>query len=140
MCPIKSLDQMTAEELYKLAAQREQKEQEAAVAARQTQVDGLKEQRKRLIADHKKALATLDRELKALSGRHGTTARTNRGESASKRIIELLQQKSPLSTTQLKAQLLKEEIDAANLGQQLAYLKRKGRISSPGRGLYAITR
>ena len=67
--PKKSVDTMTAEELYALALEREVQEQEEEQAARQAQIDELRDQRRQLADAHKKELAALDKQIKALGGR-----------------------------------------------------------------------
>jgi hypothetical protein len=136
MAKKKSIDELSAEELYALAQEREQQEAEAQREAVRQQVDELKVQRKALIAEHKKELAALDKEIRKLGGR----TRSRRGVSSmnvTDVVLGIVQAAGEISTKDIRAQLDAQGIEANNLSQTLAYLKRQGRVQSPGRSLYA---
>jgi len=137
----KTIDEMTAEELYELARQRELEQQEQEREQVRQQIEQLKEQRKNLIAEHKKALTAIDKEIKALGGkRRGNSGSGRQRGDISQRILDILEARGNIKTVDLKLALEEQGMDVKNLNQQLAYLKRKGRISNPGRGVYAIAR
>lgn len=150
MAKRKPIEKMSAEELYALAQQRESEEREAEVAANAEQLEALKAQRKELSAAHKaavremekehnKAIKALDREIAALGGRaprRGGGGGRRGGASAA--IMELIGAMGPVSTTDLKAKLEEQGIDTKNLPQQLAYLKRQGKVVAPSRAVYAL--
>jgi len=137
----KTIDEMTAEELYELARQKEIEQQEKEREQVRQQVEELKEKRKELIAEHKKALAGIDKEIKALGGKRRAASGGGRQRGdISQRILDILDARGNIKTAELKAELEEQGVDSKNLNQQLAYLKRKGRISNPGRGVYAIVR
>ena len=141
--PKKSVDTMTAEELYALALEREVQEQEEEQAARQAQIDELRDQRRQLADAHKKELAALDKQIKALGGRvvrrKGRRGGAGRSGGVSARVLEILGASGgPMATSDLRATLEGEGMDVRNLNQQLAYLKRKNKITNPARGSYAI--
>jgi len=131
----KSVEKMSAEELYELARQREQ-EEAAVVDQSKEQIAELKAQRKALVAEHNKALKAIDRELAKLQG--GKKRRSSgapRGQ-LSARALELVTKHGPLQGRDLKARLEKEGLDATYLAQALAGLKKKGQVTSPSRGVY----
>lgn len=101
------------------------------------QLEQLKDQRKELIAEHKKALSAIDKEIKALSGKRRTSTSGLQRADLSQKIIDILQANGETKTTVLKTELEEQGLDIKNLNQ-LAYLKRKGRIKNPKRGVYAI--
>lgn len=137
----KTIDEMTAEELYELARQKELEQQEQEREQVRQQIEQLKEKRKNLIAEHKKAIAAIDKEIKALGGkRRGSASAGRQRGDISQRIIDILAARGNIKTSDLKLALEEQGVDVKNLNQQLAYLKRKGRISNPGRGIYAIVR
>jgi hypothetical protein len=135
----KSIDEMSAEELYELARQKEQEQLEQEREQVRRQVEQLKEQRKELIAEHKKALAAIDKEIKSLGGKRSAAqgSARQRGD-LSQRILEAVKASGTIKTAELKATLESQGVDVKNLNQQLAYLKRKGRVTNPERGVYAL--
>jgi DNA replicative helicase MCM subunit Mcm2 (Cdc46/Mcm family) len=134
----KSVEKMSAEELYELARQREQEEATVADQSKE-QIAELKAQRKALVAEHTKALKAIDKELATLQG--GKKRRAKRGSGAprgqlSARALELVAKHGPIQGRDLKARLEKEGLDATYLAQALAGLKKKGQVTSPSRGVY----
>ena len=152
MAKRKPIEKMSAEELYALAQQREQEEHEAQNSARIEQIEELKANRKMLIAEHKqsmkalekehnKAVKALDNEIAKLGGRaprRGGGGGGGRRGGASQAIMELIEAMGPVSTSDLKAKLEEQGIETKNLAQQLAYLKRQGKVVSPSRAVYAL--
>jgi len=147
----KPFEKMSAEELYALAQQREQEEREAQSAALSEQLEELKAKRKELVGEHKaairdlekehtKALRAIDREIAAMGGRapRRTGGGGGRRGGASQAIMELISTMGPISTSDLKAKLEEQGIDTKNLPQQLAYLKRQGKVTAPSRAVYAL--
>lgn len=139
MAKRKPLDHLSAQELYELAQQREQEEMEQARDSIKGEMEQLRVQRKDLVAQQKKDLAALDREINALKRqlRPGRQAARN-GGNVSQAVIDVIGQAGRISTKDLKSALDGQGVETANLGQTLAYLKRKGRIVSPSRAVYAL--
>ncbi|NCF09659.1 MAG: hypothetical protein GWP66_03155 [Gammaproteobacteria bacterium] len=134
----KSVEKMSAEELYELARQREQ-EEAAVVDQSKEQIAELKAQRKALVAEHNKALKAIDKELAKLQGGKKQRARRSSGAprgQLSARALELVTKHGPIQGRDLKARLEKEGLDATYLAQALAGLKKKGQVTSPSRGVY----
>jgi hypothetical protein len=135
----KSLENMSAEELFEMARQREQ--EEAAMADQSKElIAELKAQRKALVAEHAKALKAIDKEIAKLQGgrksRGGKrTGGATRGQLTA-RALELVTKHGPIQGRDLKARLEKEGLDATYLAQALAGLKKKGQVASPSRGVY----
>jgi hypothetical protein len=136
MAKKKSLEELSADELYALAQEREQQEAEAQREAVKQQVDELRAQRKTLIAEHKKELAALDKEIRKLGGRT-RSRRAGGGENVTDVVLGIVQAAGEISTKDIRAQLEAQGVEAANLAQTLAYLKRQGRVTSPSRSVYA---
>jgi len=133
----KTIDEMSAEELYELARKKELEQQEREREQVRQQLEQLKDKRKELIAEHKKALSVIDKEIKALSGKPRTPTSGRQRGDISQKIIDILSTRGETKTTALKAELEEQGLDIKNINQQLAYLKRMGRIINPARGVYA---
>ena len=135
----KSLEKMSAEELYELARQREQ-EEASKVDETKEQLVALKQQRKELVAEQTKALKELDREIAKLQGgKRGRGRRKGSGAprgQLSERALALVKKHGPIKGRDLKGHLEKEGIDATYLAQALAALKKKGQVDTPSRGVY----
>ena len=134
----KSVEKMSAEELYELARQREQEEAANADQSKE-QIAELKQQRKALVAEHAKALKAIDKELSKLTGGKKSSGKRRSGAprgQLSARALELVTKHGPIQGRDLKARLEKEGLDATYVAQALAGLKKKGQVTSPSRGLY----
>ncbi|WP_019625008.1 hypothetical protein [Thioalkalivibrio sp. ALJT] len=134
---------LSAEELYALARQREKEEAERKEAERRQQREKLMEQRKEMLARHRKELSELERQIRELGGRVGRVGtgggqrgRRAGGESISQKLCEIVASKPEMGTQEIKAQAEKAGLDTKNISQTLAYLKRQGRLTSPRRGVY----
>lgn len=136
----RSIDEMSAQELYELARQREQEEAERQREAQKARLEELREQRKQLVAEHKKTLSDIDREIQQLSGSgKGRATGTSRARGdQSKTLLDIIEKHGPISTKALKEKLEEKGIDTKNLNQQLNYLKRRGAIATPERAVYTI--
>lgn len=134
----KPIDELSAEELYELARQREREEREAEREANRAHLEELREHRREVIAQHRKELAAIDREIRQLGGRtRSRTAGSGEGK-ISDRVLKLIEASGRISTKDLKASLDQSGVETKNLNQLLAYLKRNGRVVSPARGVYAL--
>jgi len=135
----KSVENMSAEELYELAREREQQEAAQADQSKE-QIAELKQQRKALVAEHNKALKVIEKELTRLQG--GKKARGGKRRNGaprgqlSTRALELVTKHGPIKGRDLKARLEGEGLDATYIAQVLAGMKKKGQVTSPSRGLY----
>lgn len=136
--PKKSLSNLSADELYELAREREQQEAEEAKEAVRAQLEELRETRRQTVARHRKELAAIDAEIRSLGGR---TARGKRrgssGGSITDHVLDIVSQSKKISTKEIKAQLDSRGVVANNLAQTLAYLKRQGKVTSPARSIYS---
>ncbi len=150
----KNVEEMSAQELFALAERKRHEEQEAQKAEMAERIEALKEKRKELKAEHKKALtaleseftramADIDKELEVLGAkpRSGNGSFTGgRKGSTSNKILAIIGAAGKIKSTDIRDKLEAEGIDTKNLNQQLAYLKRNGKVSNPGRGVYAIVK
>ena len=133
----KSLDDLSAAELFELAQRRQQEEKDRQREALKEQVEGLRAKRRDAMARHKKELAAIDAEIRALSG-GGRPARARGKVNVSQKVMDIIGGKGTASTTDIKKALDDEGVAAGNLSQTLAYLKRMGRIVSAGRANYKL--
>jgi hypothetical protein len=131
----KPLEDLSAEELYALAEQRQQEEEEQQRAAMKEQLEALRAERRELVAAHKKAVAALDAKIRKLGGK--TRGRSRSSVNVTDAVLAIVQSAGEISTRDIKAQLDEQGIVASNLSQTLAYLKRQGRVVSPSRSIYA---
>lgn len=139
MAKRKAVSELSAQELYELAKKREQEEADQKREEAKQQIEELKQQRKELVSQHKKDLAAIDKEIRTLKRAAGAATRsTGRGGNISQAVIDIISASGQASTKEIKAGLEQAGVDSNNLGQCLAYLKRKGRIYSPERAVYAL--
>ncbi|OOG22938.1 hypothetical protein B1C78_13215 [Thioalkalivibrio denitrificans] len=135
----KSIENLSSEELYRIAREREEQERLQEEETRREELKALREERKALVARHRSELAALDRQIRALGGRTAGRAagRARGGASLSQMVLDAVTQAGRISTADLRAQLEGRGVNAKNLPQTLAYLKRTGRLKSRGRGVYS---
>ena len=141
MARTKSIEELSAKELYKLAEKREKQEQENKIAENKAKIDELKSKRKTLIAAHRQELAAIDRQLKKLTGKTaaGKSGRDKKNGGTTDSILALLKSNKTMTTAQIRAELEKDGQTVNNLSQTLAYLKRTQRVTSPARSTYTLT-
>ena len=142
---------MTAEELYNLAKQREIEEQKKVMQENQKKIAELREERRQLQLKHNKEIREEVRQLKnkhknelkdvnarikAFGGRVSGGSAGGKGRTgASAAIVDILEA-GEMDTTVIREKLEAIGISVGNLGQTLAYLKRNGRVASVARGIY----
>ena len=142
---------MTAEELYNLAKQREIEEQKKVMQENQQKIAELREERRQLQLKHNKEIREEVRQLKnkhknelkdvnaritAFGGRVSAGSAGGKGRTgASAAIVEILDA-GEMDTIAIREKLEAIGISVGNLGQTLAYLKRNGRVASVARGIY----
>lgn len=133
----KSLDQMSSEELYELAKLRELQEQERQRDAMRQELDALRDEKREMMARHRKELAGIDSKIRKLSGKAPARTRSkSAGNSVSDQVLNIVSTAGSISTQEIKAKLDEQGITANNLAQTLAYLKRQGKVASPARSVY----
>lgn len=140
MARTKSIEELSAKELYKLAEKREKQEQEKKLAENKAKIDELKSKRKTIIANHRKELAAIDRQLKKLTGKSsvGKSKKDKKSSGTTDSILSLLKSNKSMTTAQIRAELEKDGQTVSNLSQTLAYLKRTQRVTSPARSTYSL--
>lgn len=128
---------LTAEELYKLAKQRELDERKQIAEMNKQKIAELREERKQLQARHKKEINEVNSRITALGGKVTGAATTGKGRTGiSAAIVELLDEVGELDTTAIRKKLNEVGMSVGNLGQTLAYLKKNGKVASVSRGVY----
>ncbi|AHE97322.1 hypothetical protein [Thioalkalivibrio paradoxus] len=140
----KKISDLTAEELYALAREREQQEAERREASRKKKLEALRKKRKEIVARQRAELAELDREIRDLGGRaqKARAAGGRRGGTAasgtiSQKLCDIVATKPEMMVSEIREQAEAAGIDTKNISQTLAYLKRQGRLDSPRRGVYS---
>ena len=135
----KKLSNLSAEELYALAREREQQEAEEAKEAMRAQLQDLRAKRRDVVARHRKELAEIDAEIRGLGGRAARAGkkRQSSGISITDQVLEIVGAVDSISTKEIQAELENRGVVANNLAQTLAYLKRQGKVTSPSRSIYA---
>jgi hypothetical protein len=132
----KDIQQMSAEELYALAQKKEKEEEAVQKEKAKAELAKLRDERKELIAKHKKKLAAIDAQIRAMGGRTGGASK-GRQTGASATILKLLAD-GEMDTKSIRARLESMGISVSNLGQTMAYLKRNGKVKSAARGVYKL--
>lgn len=134
----KSLSEMSSEELYELARQREEQESAEEREAARAKIEELREQRREMLARHRKELAALEAEIRAYGGRTASRGKRRGGAaSVTDQVLEIVSQAKKISTKDIKGQLEERGVVANNLAQTLAYLKKQGKVTSPARSIYS---
>ena len=137
----KSIDDLSARELYKLAERKEKQEQVKKLAENKAKIEELKSKRKTLITSHRKEISAIDRQLKKLTGT--STAKKVKSQQSppgtTDSILDLLATNKIMTTTQIRTELEKNGQTVNNLSQTLAYLKRTKRVTSPARSTYSLS-
>ncbi|MFN4263865.1 MAG: hypothetical protein ACK4IT_09730 [Thioalkalivibrionaceae bacterium] len=140
----KSLQDMSAEELFALARLKQQEEQDKREKALRAQIRQLQDKRKALEGDYRQALAEIDRQIAELSGSKSRPRRRGssrmRTGTASEKICEIVGSKPEMTVEEIRIEADKAGINTKNLSQSLAYLKKQGRLESLRRGVYSIVR
>lgn len=142
---------MTAEELYNLAKQREVEEQKKVMQEHQQKIAELREERRllqlkhnkeireeirQLKIRHKRELKDVNARIKAFGGRVSGASTAVKGRTgASAAIVDILNA-GEMDTKAIREKLEALGVSVSNLGQTLAYLKRNGRVASVARGIY----
>ena len=136
----KSIKELSSEELFEMAKQRKAEEEARIQAEAKKVVDELRAQRREIVARYNKELKAIEAQINKLTGRGrkassaGSSART---PGVSAKIVEIVNAKGEISTKEINAELQAAGIEAKNLSQTMAYLKRKGDVVSVGHGKYA---
>ena len=134
----KSLSDLSSDELYRLAQEREEQEAAAEKEAARAQIEALRTKRRETVARHRKELAAIDAEIRALRGRSARgKKRSSAGGSVTDQVLEIVSKAKKVSTKEIKAELENRGVVANNLAQTLAYLKRQGKVTSPARSIYS---
>lgn len=135
----KGLSDLSSDELYEMAREREEQEAAEAKEAARAQIEALRDQRRDMVARHRKELAAIDAEIKSLGGRTGGRGkrRGGNGISVTDAVLQIVSSGKKISTKQIKEELEQQGIVANNLAQTLAYLKRQGKVTSPARSIYS---
>jgi len=138
----KDIEELTAKELFALARKREKKEAEREEKKLAKKREELKAKRKELVAKHRRELAALDREIRNLGGtvRGRGPARARRaggGPTLGEQLCAIVATEPEMTIVEIREKAEETGVDTRNLSQTLAYLKSRGRLASPRRGVYA---
>lgn len=135
----KSVKELSSDELFDLAKQRKAEEDAKRQAEAKAVVDKLRAKRREIVAKYNKELKAVDADINKLTGRGRKSSGSSgsRTPGVSSKILEIVKAKGEISTKEINAQLESAGIEAKNLSQTMAYLKRKGDVVSIGHGKYA---
>ncbi|TVP90123.1 MAG: hypothetical protein EA347_03480 [Thioalkalivibrio sp.] len=137
----KDVTELSSEELYALAREREQQEAESREHEIKEKRGELKARRKELLAHHRKELAEIDRQIQDMGGAvpraRSTRRRRAGGETISQRLCDIVATRPEMTVSEIREEAESLEIETRNISQTLAYLKRQGRLNSPRRGVYS---
>ena len=134
----KSLSDLSSDELYALAQEREAQEAAEEKEAARAQIEELRNARRDIVARHRKELAAIDAEIRALGGRSSRGKRRgSAGGSVTDHVLDIVSKSKKITTKEIKAELENRGVTANNLAQTLAYLKRQGKVASPARSVYS---
>ena len=135
----KTLSELSSDELYRLAQEREEQEEQAAKEAVRAQLDDLRKKRREVMARHRKELAAIYAEIRNLGGRTASSKRRGSGDvCVTDNVLEIVSKAKKISTKEIKSELEHRGVVANNLAQTLAYLKRQGKVTSPARSIYSL--
>jgi len=137
----KKIQDLSAEELYALAREREKEEAELQEKELREKRDELKAKRKELVARQRKELAALEREIQKLGGVTGRQASVKRSRgngtaTISSQLCDIVATEAEMTIAEIREKAESAGVHTGNLSQTLAYLKRQGRVASPRRGIY----
>lgn len=144
MAKKRDIQEMSADELFELARQREKEEKELEKESVREEIAELEAQKKELNAEYKAAIGELDKALRKLRKKAGIAKRTSGASSGARkgsttaRVLEIIGQSKSASSKDIKAHLESEGVATKYLPQTLASLKRQGKIASAGRGVYKL--
>lgn len=138
----KEMNDLSAEELYALAREREREEAERQETESKKTRQALRAKRKEIIARQRKELAALDREIRKLGGavERGASAQGRRAGgkgTIGEQLRDIVATQPEMTIAEIRERAEEAGIDTRNLSQALAYLKRQGRLLSLRRGVYA---
>jgi len=136
----KSPNTLSSAELYELAREREQEEQMEQQQALAGEVEALKAQRRALGAAYRKDLRAIDARLTALGGPGKRKAAQTRKKrvNTTELILQFLSAQGQASTAEIRTHLQESGLEASNLSQLMGNLKRRSKVVSAGRAVYAL--
>ena len=139
MAKARSKKALSSAELYELAKQRELEEQKEKQQALATEMDALKAERRALGAAYRKELREIDARLAALGGprKRKVTRPRKKRSNTTEIILQFLSAQGQASTTEIRSHLHDSGLEASNLSQLMGNLKRRGKVVSAGRAVYA---
>ncbi len=135
-----SIEELSSAELYELAKRREEEERRQEEEAKKELIKELRAKRRALVRRHKKELAEVDAEIARLTGKSTPRKKSGGKSNVTDAIVGIIEKAGRITTSELKAALAENGIQVANLPQTLAYLKRRGRITSPERAIYEVAK
>ena len=137
MTSTRNLTNLSSRELFELAKAKKEEELLQQRERSKEILQKLRKERRKLITEQRRALAAVDAKITAHTGVKKAGGEGNRRSGSSQQVLEVLvSADGPLSTIAIREELEKRGASIGSLGQTLAYLKRQGRVTSPGRALY----
>ncbi|MBF0256566.1 MAG: hypothetical protein HQL47_08955 [Gammaproteobacteria bacterium] len=131
-----SINDLSSEELFRMAEQRRIEEQAQRQEATKQQVADLRAKIRQLDSQYKKDRAALESEISELTGKSTASKGAGRTPGISAKIVEIIKAEGEISTRDINQKLKDAGIKAKNLSQSMAYLKKRGEVTSVGHGVY----
>jgi len=130
---------LSSAELYELAKQRELEEQKEKQHELAKEIEELKTKRRELGTAYRKELREIDARLAELGGRgkRKVTRPRKKRANTTEMILQFLSAQGQATTTEIRTHLHDSGLEASNLSQLMGNLKRRGKVVSAGRAVYA---
>ena len=131
-----SIQELSSEELYKLAEKRRVEEEAQRQEAVKQQIAEIRAQIRQLDTKYRKDRAALEAEIGKLGGKSAPGKAGGRTAGISAKIVEIVRAHGEISTKDINQKLQDAGFKAKNLSQSMAYLKKRGEVESIGHGMY----
>jgi hypothetical protein len=131
-----SIQELSSEELYKLAEKRRVEEEAQRQEAVKQQIAEIRAQIRQLDTKYRKDRAALEAEIGKLGGKSAPGKAGGRMAGISAKIVEIVRAHGEISTKDINQKLQDAGFKAKNLSQSMAYLKKRGEVESIGHGMY----
>jgi hypothetical protein len=131
-----SINNLSSEELFKLAELRRIEEDVQRQEEVKQQVAELRGQIRKLDSQYKKDRTAIESEISKLTGRPAKSGGSGRTPGISAKIVEIVKNNGEINTKDINEKLKESGFNAKNLSQSMAYLKKRGEVISIGHGVY----
>ncbi|MEO5344072.1 MAG: hypothetical protein H7842_12185 [Gammaproteobacteria bacterium SHHR-1] len=137
-----TIQELSSEELFKLAEQRKQEEEAKRQEAVKQQVAEVRAEIRKLDTQYRKDRLALENEIAKLTGKPGSSGKgrgNSRSAGISSKIVDIIREAGEISTKEINQKLQEAGFEAKNLSQSMAYLKKRGEVTSISHGIYKLS-